>query len=160
MRLRIEMLLEKILAAILAFMLLNVVWQVLSRYALQAPSTATDELSRFGLIWLGMLGAAYAQAKGLHLAIDLYPRNLKGTKKMRLMVVLNALVALFALAVMVLGGGNLTWITYQLGQTSASLQWSMAYIYAIIPFSGLLIIYFCMDAIYQWIKKGVEVGLD
>ena len=38
--------------------LLTVIWQVVSRYVLKDPASVTEELSRFILIWIGILGAA------------------------------------------------------------------------------------------------------
>ena len=32
---------------------INVMWQVITRYLFNSPSTITEEISRFGLIWFG-----------------------------------------------------------------------------------------------------------
>jgi TRAP-type C4-dicarboxylate transport system permease small subunit len=130
------------LVILMALMVLNVTWQVLSRYIVQNPSSFTDELSRYMLVWLGMLGAAYVAGKDQHIAIDLLPSRLVGKSKMKLMVLINTVVALFAFSVMVLGGINLVYITFILGQKSATMQIPLAYIYTILPVSGLLVIYY------------------
>ena len=75
MRAKIDNVLEKLVLSILVLMLVSVVWQVFSRFVLSTPSTITDEISSFSLIWVGLLGAAYATGKNLHLAIDLIPEN-------------------------------------------------------------------------------------
>lgn len=59
-----------------------VVWQVFSRYVLSAPSTMTDEMARFSMIWVGLLGAAYGVGAQSHLSIDLLTMNLRGKKKL------------------------------------------------------------------------------
>ena len=51
--------------------LLAVVWQVISRYVLKDPASVTEELSRFFLIWIGLLGAAYAYRQKVHLGFNL-----------------------------------------------------------------------------------------
>lgn len=130
------------LVILMALMVLNVTWQVLSRYIVQNPSSFTDELSRYMLVWLGMLGAAYVAGKDQHIAIDLLPSRLVGKSKMKLMIFINIIVALFAFSVMVLGGINLVYITFILGQKSATMQIPLAYIYTILPVSGLLVIYY------------------
>lgn len=130
------------LVILMALMVLNVTWQVLSRYIVQNPSSFTDELSRYMLVWLGMLGAAYVAGKDQHIAIDLLPSRLVGKSKMKLMIFINIIVALFAFSVMVLGGINLVYITFILGQRSATMQIPLAYIYTILPVSGLLVIYY------------------
>lgn len=138
--------LDKIVAAalviLMSLMVLNVTWQVISRYVLMNPSAFTDELSRYMLIWLGMLGAAYVAGQDKHLAIDLLPQRLSGKPKQNLLIIINVVIIVFALAVMVLGGANLVYITFILDQKSATLQVPLAFVYTIIPFSGLIVTYY------------------
>lgn len=132
--------LEYTLAALMALMLLSVVWQVVTRYFLGDPSSFTDELARYLLIWIGMLGGAYASGKNMHLAIDLLPAKLTGKNKYRLMIFIYMLIILFVAATFVIGGIRLVYITYTLGQTSAAMQIPLAYVYSILPIAGLLMI--------------------
>lgn len=136
-----------LLVIILGIMVLNVTWQVVSRYVFQSPSSFTDELSRYMLIWLGMLGAAYVAGKNEHLAIDILPQKLTGKPKMRLMIFIHIVIISFVLPVMIMGGGNLVYITFVLEQKSATLQVPLAYIYSIIPLSGILIVYYQLSNI-------------
>lgn len=130
------------LVILMSLMVLNVTWQVISRYVLMNPSAFTDELSRYMLIWLGMLGAAYVAGQDKHLAIDLLPQKLTGKPKQNLLIIINVVIILFAVAVMVLGGLNLVYITFILDQKSATLQVPLAFVYTIIPFSGLVVTYY------------------
>ncbi|UJP65859.1 TRAP transporter small permease [Mongoliitalea daihaiensis] len=136
--------LDKVIATALMLlmgaMVINVTWQVLSRYLLQNPSSFTDELSRYMLIWLGMLGAAYVAGQNQHLAIDILPQKLQGVQQKRLLIFIAAAILLFALVIMIIGGANLVFITFILGQKSATLQIPLAYVYTIIPLSGLLVV--------------------
>lgn len=141
-KIKLDKIVSWMLITLMGLMVLNVSWQVLSRYVVQNPSSFTDELSRYMLIWLGMLGAAYVAGQNQHLAIDILPNKLSGKPKMKLLVLINSLVLLFALIAMVLGGSNLVYITYILEQKSATLQIPLAYIYTIIPISGLLVVYY------------------
>jgi TRAP-type C4-dicarboxylate transport system permease small subunit len=140
------------LILLMALMVLNVTWQVISRYIFQNPSSFTDELSRYMLIWMGMLGAAYVAGKDQHLAIDLFQQRLASIAKVRLKVFIYLIVILFALLVMVLGGANLVYITFILQQKSATLQLPLAYVYTIIPVSGLLVIYYQVYGILYQLK--------
>jgi TRAP-type C4-dicarboxylate transport system permease small subunit len=137
----------------MALMVLNVTWQVASRFIFQDPSSFTDELSRYLLIWVGMLGSAYVAGKNEHLAIDILINKLKGNAQIKLLIFIQFLILIFALFVMVLGGSNLVYITFMLGQKSATLQLPLSFIYGIIPFSGLLIIYYEIVTIIQLIKS-------
>ncbi|MEQ8526007.1 TRAP transporter small permease [Gracilimonas sp.] len=134
--------LEYFLASLMALMLFSVCWQVLTRYVFSSPSSFTDELARYLLIWIGTLGAAYASGKRLHLAIDLFPASLEGKSKYRLSVFINVLIILFSFTVLVVGGSRLVYITYTLGQVSAAMQLPLAYVYTILPISGILIVYY------------------
>ena len=120
---------------------LNVTWQVVTRFVLGSPSGFTDELARFLLIWLGMLGAAHAVGQRMHLAIDLLPRALDARPRARaaLGVVLQGAVLLFAVGVMVYGGGNLVRIVTLLGQRSAALGVSLGAVYTVLPVAGAAI---------------------
>ncbi|MEL7004603.1 MAG: TRAP transporter small permease [Bacteroidota bacterium] len=139
MRQKLDGFLEKVLIILMVLMVLDVVWQVASRYLLDAPSTFTDELAGFLLIWLGLLGAAYASGKGQHLAIDILPNKLNREKKWKLDIVINGFIILFAISVMIIGGANLVYLTFLLEQNSASLNIPLGYIYVSVPLSGLFI---------------------
>lgn len=141
-KLKLDKVVSGLLVILMALMVFNVTWQVLSRYVVQNPSSFTDELSRYMLIWLGMLGAAYVAGQNQHIAIDLLPNRLIGKSKMKLMVLINVIVLFFAFSVMVMGGINLVYITFILGQKSATMQIPLAYIYIILPVSGVLVIYY------------------
>jgi len=127
---------------ILAFMTLDVLWGVFTRYALGHQADWTEELARFLLIWIGILGAAYASGQRMHLAIDLLPSKLSPQRQRRMRQAIALFILFFAFAVMIIGGVRLVYITQILQQHSAALQIPMAVVYAVIPISGLLIIYY------------------
>jgi TRAP-type C4-dicarboxylate transport system permease small subunit len=58
-RLLIDQIIRFFCCLLLSAMIIIVTWQVISRYVLNAPSTFSEELLRFGVIWLSLLGAAY-----------------------------------------------------------------------------------------------------
>lgn len=136
--------LRYIIAFLLAAMVLNVVWQVVTRFLLTTPSSYTEELARYSMIWLGLLGAAYCSGQKSHLALDLLPMKLQGPRRRSLEIFIQASVLAFALAVLVGGGGRLVWISLQLGQTSAALQIKLGYVYLALPVAGLLIAYYAL----------------
>jgi len=147
MRATIDKILERIVLFVLTVMLLSVVWQVFSRYILRAPSTVTDELSSFSLIWVGMLGAAYASGKHLHLAIDLIPERVVESKQRLFDGIVYLSVTFFAFTVMIIGGSRLCLLSFQFGQTSAALEIPLGIIYLVVPISGLLVCYYNIDTL-------------
>lgn len=142
MRNKIDAVLGKTLVLIMSVMVINVLWQVFTRYVTGNPSSFTDELARYLMIWIGVLGAAYVSGRNLHVAIDILPlrQNLKTQKKLK--IVVTILIILFVLFAFVIGGTRLVYISYVLGQQSPSLQLPLAFVYVIIPISGLLIMYY------------------
>jgi len=153
MRRFIDKFLERTVLLVLIVMLLSVVWQVFSRYILQAPSTVTDELSSYCLVWFGLLGAAYASGKHLHLAIDLLPEKLVAKKSKLLDGFVYISIILFAFLVMVIGGSRLVQLSFQFEQTSATLEIPTGYIYMVVPLSGFIICYYNIDTLISVLKQ-------
>lgn len=142
MRNKIDNTIRVALVALMSTLVLAVVWQVFSRYVLQSPSTFTDELSRFLLIWVSLLGAAYYSGQNMHIAIRILPDRLSPKNRFRVQVFINLLIIAFVFAVFVIGGGRLVYITWTYTQITPALQIPMAWVYSIGPVSGLLIIYY------------------
>ena len=149
LRQTIDKILANFLVFIMAIMVLNVLWQVASRFILGSPSSFTDELARYLMIWVGILGAAYVSGKNLHVAIDVLPTRLSKKAQKKLMLVVRVLIVLFCLGVMVIGGSRLVYITYVLDQNSPALQLPLSVVYMVIPLSGLLIIYYKISDIIK-----------
>src|SRR5690606_13041068 len=144
----VDTVLKWFLAALMAAIVLVVSWQVVSRFVLNAPSSITEELSRTLLIWIGMVGAAFAYRTGVHLGLGIVTQKFPKAVQRELAMVLTASVVLFAIAVMVVGGGNLVALTYELNQMSAALDIKMAYIYIAVPLSGVLIAFYGVCQLY------------
>lgn len=158
LRKKVDKILFWVLVGLMAFMVLNVLWQVASRYIVRSPSSFTDELARYLLIWVGLLGASYVTGQKMHLAIDIIPQKLEGKKERNLNIFINSVVGLFALFAMVWGGSNLVYITLKLNQTSASLGLPLGYVYSVIPLSGLLIIYYSIANLFEKREDPEELG--
>jgi len=139
---KINRFIEIILVLIFALLVVDVLWQVFSRYLLNKSFSFTEEFARFALIWLSILGAAYLNAKKEHLSMDFLYQKFSMTVQKKVAVLIEILIFLFALIVMVIGGFNLVYTTLHLEQLSGTLRIPLGYVYAILPFSGLLIMYF------------------
>ena len=133
----------------MAVMVVDVLWGVFTRYVMGAQSPWTEELARFLLIWIGILGAAFASGKRMHLAIDILPTALEGSRKRLLENGINVIILLFAVAVLLIGGSRLVFVTSKLGQVSTSLDLPLAVVYAIVPISGLFIVIYKLLDLFQ-----------
>jgi len=139
---RLNKILEVFLVILMSVLVIDVLWQVFSRYLLASPSSFTDELAGYLLIWVGMLGAAYVAGRREHLAIDIVLQRSRPAVKKRLSLIIHLMILFFALAVMVVGGIILMYTRFVLEVKSAALQLPLGYVYIVMPISGLIIMYY------------------
>ncbi|EFO4320951.1 TRAP transporter small permease [Escherichia coli] len=137
-----EKLLGYILCALLILLTVSVIWQVIGRYLLQSPSTWPDEVARFSLIWVAMLGGAFVYGKKKHLAVTILPEMWVGTVRGYWLDNLHhILVILFGLSVFI-GGCSMAYNNFAFGQLSSVLKINMGHIYSAVPVTGILLILF------------------
>ncbi len=120
----LERALAWLLVLLMVAMVADVSWQVVSRFLLHAPSSFTEELAGFLLIWI-----------------------VTDTAKRAADILAHALVLLFALTVMVVGGLRLVQLAFQLNQISAVMGLRMGYVYLAVPLAGLLMVVFSLESI-------------
>jgi TRAP-type C4-dicarboxylate transport system permease small subunit len=152
----IDKTLEWFLVFLMTVLVLDVSWQVASRYIMNSPSNFTDELAGYLLIWVSLLGAAYVAGKREHLAIDLLLQRSSEKRRFILEIIISVFVILFALSVMVVGGSWLVYTRFYLSVKSAALGMPLGFVYLILPLSGLLIAYFDFYNLYYLIKNNRE----
>tara|TARA_R110002020_G_scaffold296658_1_gene512337 strand:- start:139009 stop:139476 length:468 start_codon:yes stop_codon:yes gene_type:complete len=142
MKAKLDKILGGFLVFLMAMIVLAVLWQVFSRYVLQAASSFTEEVARYLLIWIGILGAAYASGQQDHLAINILPPKLSPANRIKLRIGINILIILFSILALIIGGGNLVYVNYELGQYSAALGLPLGFVYMVLPISGVLIVFY------------------
>ena len=139
---KLNRVLEVILIMLLGVMVLNVSWQVFSRYVLANPSSFTDELARYLMIWLGVLGTAYVSGKRLHVAIDILHSQLSLSSQKTMQKVIFSIVILATFLIFIIGGSRLVYLSYLLGQKSAALQIPLYLVFVCVPLSRACIIFY------------------
>lgn len=143
---------EHALVALMLAMVASVLWQILSRYLLRGSSSWTEEASRFLLIWIGMLGGAYALGQKIHLALELFRPRDRRLRRLQALAI-QGVILVFSVGVLIVGGGLLVRVSFQLGQTSSALSLPIGAVYAILPISGVLT---CFYGILALGEAGVE----
>lgn len=141
------------LVVLMAISVVNVLWQVFTRFIMDNPSSFTEELARYLLIWVGLLGAAYAVGKRVHLALELLPEKLTGRRRRWLELFIESCVMLFALFVLVIGGLRLVYVQLTLGQTSAAMEMPLGFVYSVLPLSGLLMVYYTVAHMRRQVQE-------
>lgn len=152
----LDKVLEVVCSIVLVVMIVTVLFQVFSRTVLNSPNTITEELVRFGLVWLSMLGSAYVVGKKSHLAVTLLSDNLNGRNKRLLTIVVQVLFLLFAAIIMVYGGWQAVSVT--MGQISPSLSIPMGLVYLSVPVSGVLMFIYSLLNLLEKDTSVVESG--
>lgn len=152
----INLIVAKILIVLMAAIVLDVTWQVVTRFILRNPSSFTEELAGFLLIWIGLLGASHALYTKAHLGIDLLTYKLEGTRRRVIDITIYTFVLLFALFVMVIGGFKLVSLTLSLNQISPAVNIRMGYVYTVLPASGILMMLYSLGFILQALKGSEE----
>ena len=157
---KIEKALAFVLGSLLALMVVDVTWQVLTRFLPMQPSSYTEELARYLLVWIGILGGAYAFRKKSHLGIDLLTNALHGAARKAVQIFVVLMCFAFAASAMVYGGAKLMLLTFELEQYSAALNVPMGYVYSVLPLSGLLICIFSLDQLVELITAKQELPAE
>ncbi|MFA0086981.1 C4-dicarboxylate ABC transporter permease [Vibrio sp. 10N.286.49.C2] len=159
----ITKILEKLLVLIMWVMVFAVVWQVFTRFVINSPSTFTDELSRYLMIWVGVLGGAYVYALKRHLAIELLVTKISPKQQEILAITVSLIVILFSSIVLVYGGSSVVNTTLGFNQVSPSLylfgsNLPMGYVYMAAPISGVIIVMCAVADILQTIQRLLTQG--
>lgn len=148
---KIDKCLFYVLFIIVAAMLFCVSLQVFSRYLLKAPVVFTEELVRFLLIWLGLLGGAYTFGVKGHIALTLVLDKLDNINipniKTYINILIDVIVLFLAVFVLIIGGTKLISVTHN--QVSSVMLIPMWCIYVVTPISGLIITFYQIYYIYK-----------
>ena len=134
---RLERLLDVLMAVALVLMLCSMLYQVFGRYVLDHAPSWSEELSRYLMVWMTMLGSAAVLRSGGHITVTTLTDSLRPT----------ALAVVLALrdAALVATTGVLAWwgvLFAELNgvQESAAMEIPMSIPYAALPGGALLIL--------------------
>lgn len=155
MRKIIDKIIEVMCTAIMGYMVLAVCWQVITRFVLKNPSTVTEEILRYLLVWTTMVGGAYAYGRRKHLSIKMLAKKLPPRAQKLLDIFVQAVVIAFCVVVMIVGDLRLVETTFD--QISSALRLPMPYVYASILVGGVLIIFYAIIFIFEDIKAMREL---
>ena len=150
--------LELLVIAVVAVLVVDVLWQVFTRFILKNPSTWTEELAVFMLIWVSLLGAAVALGRGAHLGIDYFVGKLSPRKRLYTEIFVFLCISAFSLTVMVIGGIELVSNTLELGQVSPALGVKVGYVYLAVPISGFFLVLYSVIGLVERLTQVFKGG--
>jgi len=139
--------LEFAVTVIMAVLVLDVVWQVFTRFVLNDPSKWTEELANVLLVWVGLLGASLGFVRQVHLGIDFFVNKIHGRARHMIDIAVLLLVIFFAGSVLVYGGGSkvIAMLSLPIPKVTPALQVKQAYFFTVLPLSGFFIVLACVD---------------
>lgn len=141
---------------IMAALVIDVVWQVVSRYLLKNPSAWTEELAGFLLVWVGLLGACIAHREKAHLGIDYFVEKFKTENSDLIRILVSLLTTAFSLTILTWGGYQLVQTTFKTNQYSPAIGIPMGYVYLILPLSGILMTLYSLQHAWKYYKDMKE----
>ncbi|SLM99190.1 TRAP transporter small permease [Brevibacterium yomogidense] len=141
-----------ILAALMLVMTVLIGWQVIARFIVGESLTFSEEVSRFVMVWLVLLGAAYAAKNGRLMKVDIVEHMLSGKAKSTVIMVAGVLSIVFYLVLVVFGFFIVSAVSYQM---TPATEVSMSIPMAALPVGGLLLI---INTIHQMF--GVALGVE
>lgn len=148
---RIEKFLENASGINLIIITIVVLLGVFTRYILHNALSWTEEMTRFLIVYLGLIGAALALGKGSHSSIDILVNVSPPWLQLIFKVISHLTIAVFA-SVMVIFGIKLA---YTSGAHAEILPIPMWIPLLSVPLSGVIMFYYSLRSIIQELKKGV-----
>jgi TRAP-type transport system small permease protein len=121
----------------LAVMSVLITWQVFARFVAGNSLTFSEEASRFLMIWLTLLGAAYAVKEGSLIAVDILQNKLTGKPAKVLKVIMSVSTSVFYIILIIYGFKMAQNVSFQTAPTTGlSMFWPML----AVPVGGALML--------------------
>jgi TRAP-type C4-dicarboxylate transport system permease small subunit len=135
-------------ALIFAVLVSDVLFGVFTRQVLDAQPAWTEEVARFLLVWLALLGGVLAYAGDQHLGVDVLVSRLQPQDQKIALIISHICVLSFSVAVLVIGGQELFRNRWASEQTLPSLGIRKAWFYLVLPLGGVLISFLALGKIW------------
>lgn len=130
-----------LLAVLFGGIALLTIYQVLARYILNSPLVWSEEVIKYLMIWIVLLGTAIALRKGLLISVEIILHLVPRTIKKGLMVTITLINMIFLFLLVRYGIDILGTIE---GQTTGALELPVSWTYAAIPVASVLGLINCL----------------
>lgn len=141
-----------VLAALMLVMTVLIGWQVMARFIIGDSLTFSEEVSRFVMVWLVIVGAAYAAKNGRLMKVDIVEHLLHGRARQTVIIIAGILAIVFYLVLVVFGFFIVNAVSYQL---TPATEVSMSIPMAALPVGGILLIINTIHDLF-----GVALGIE
>ena len=141
--------LDTVLIVAVLLLVVDVVWGVFTRYVMGEQAKWTEELARFLLVWVTLLGGAVAFGTKGHLGVDFFVGKFHPEAQKLMSVVVHGIVLFFAGAVFLYGGGRMVADALAMEQMTPALGWKMGYVYLALPLAGIFMVLFTVENLIE-----------
>ncbi len=141
------------LMGVVALLVFDVVWGVFTRYAMGEQAKWTEELARFLLIWVSLLGGAVAFGTKGHLGVDYFVGKLHPEAQKLMAVAVHLIVLFFSGVVFLYGGIRVVGNALAMDQMTPALGLKMGYVYLALPIAGVFILLFTLENLIETVAK-------
>ena len=124
-----------LIAFIFGLVTLLTIYQVFARYVLNSPLVWSEEIIRYSMVWIVLLGTAIALRKGLLISVEVILQVVPKKLKKILEIIIVGLNVVF-LSFLIIYGMELIHITS--GQKVGALDLPVSVIYWAVPVSGAI----------------------
>ncbi|ASR89813.1 hypothetical protein AFA_10345 [Alcaligenes faecalis] len=123
----IEKALDWIIGSMMFVMCAVIAWQIFSRYVLKDMSSWSEEVARFLMVWISLLGSAAVLRRGGHVTVTILLDYLSSKLKRRVLIIRDLLMLATLLSMTYYG-----WEFAQINavQLSAAMDIPMSWVYA------------------------------
>jgi len=156
----ISRVLECILIVAVGLLVLDVIWGVFTRYVMGEQANWTEELARFLLVWVSLLGGAVAFGTKGHLGVDYFVGKLHPDARKTMAVVSHLIVIFFAVAVFLVGGYCVVADALAVDQMTPALGWKMGYVYLALPIAGCFMVLFTIENLIETLATPAGESLE
>ncbi|MDD3347168.1 TRAP transporter small permease [Oscillibacter sp.] len=112
-------------------------FQVVNRNIFKIPLSWTEELSRFAMVWMALLGSEIGLRQGKQMSVDAVVNHLPFMPK-KIVECFGCLISAAFAGVSGFYAIQFVITTYRNGQLSSAMDWPMWAVYLILPLSLLL----------------------
>ncbi|MCF7954768.1 MAG: TRAP transporter small permease [Phycisphaerae bacterium] len=121
-------------------------WSILPR----GQDKNSEEMARFLLIWVSLLGGAVAFGEKAHLGVDYFVGKFDPSARKFITIFGQLIVLFFAVNIFVMGGSNIAFNNMeQLAPALGKYGLKMGHVYLALPISGVFMILFMVEQMLE-----------
>jgi TRAP-type C4-dicarboxylate transport system permease small subunit len=151
--------LDAALIVAVLFLVVDVVWGVFTRYVMGEQASWTEELARFLLVWVSLLGGAVAFGSKAHLGVDFFVAKFDPDVRKLMALFVHFVVLFFAAAIFLYGGGRVVSDALAMEQMTPALGLKMGHVYLALPIAGFFMVLFTLENLIEtWVTPAADLN--